>query len=92
MYGDDFSIDISSILDWFLENDRDALRGLLEEQEFRDDVLSYLLNARNVCPECMSNVNVIYEKQLMGEKQENNYENVAMGFECPNCSFKYLVN
>ena len=92
MRNEDFTIDISSILDWFLENDRDALRGLLEEQEFKDDVLNYLLNARGICPQCMSDVVILYEKQLMGEKQENNYENIAMGFECTKCPFTYLLN
>ena len=42
-------IDFTKYIDWFLDNNRDVLQDLIhgEVEEFREDILEYLLYEKN---------------------------------------------
>ena len=89
-------IDFTKYIDWFLDNNRDVLQDLIhgEVEEFREDILEYLLYEKMVCPKCFGNLRVIYEKGLITTDPVNIYEDESIGLVCSNetCNFKHLFN
>ena len=81
-------IDAEKFVDYFLQNDKETLKNLIEE-EVSEELEYYLMYDKQICPNCFNNMKVLYENVLI---QDNLYEEQSIGVECLSCGHKYYFN
>ena len=81
-------VDFDKYIDYFLKKDRTVLMYLLQEDDFKDEITEYLLYTKQVCPNCLHDINHVTNRELRITDPYPAYEDMFVGYQCDNCGYK----